>query len=281
MKSNAIDNFLSVLLYKGGYALIILDGFFDETERDAERISGVSGLLIEKENTSKLTAEWDAVLREHSLPYFRMAECNQEAGVFKGWSRQDCDMVARKMIGIVSKYRSLAIGVSVDENYSDMLLSDPSVGINISISPYSFCCYFLQILTSNWLDENNISGKVAYVFESGNTHAGESHRVLTSVYENTKLRERFRYAGHAYAPKLDNPALQAADMFAWHWGKSVSRIYRRQAPRGDLRALADGGKTLFMHFDKNKLLHLHKSIVLGSLASPFPNLFDNGLFPER
>jgi hypothetical protein len=110
--------FLDVMLPDGGYVVVEVESYFDESgSHKGSPLFCVAGYIIEKERAIKLTAEWRAVLQEHKLPFFRMSDCAHGNGPFAGMTKQHRVEIEAMMIGIIKRYtaKGLAVTVNSDE----------------------------------------------------------------------------------------------------------------------------------------------------------------------
>jgi hypothetical protein len=63
--------FLDVLLPDGGYVVVEVESYFDESgSHKGSPLLCVAGYIIEKNAAIKLTDAWRAVLQEHNIPFF-------------------------------------------------------------------------------------------------------------------------------------------------------------------------------------------------------------------
>jgi hypothetical protein len=211
--------FLDVMLPDGGYVVVEVEAYFDESgSHRGSPLLCVAGYIIEKERAIRLSADWRDVLQEHKLPFFRMSDCAHGNGPFAGMTKQHRVEVEGRMIGLIKRYtaKGLAVTMSSDE-FSRLAPKHHSLG-----GPYSFCahvilagvCIFMENLER---DHGVRVDKMAYFFEAGHESRPEADRIIKTLFSEQRIRNDYRYSGHAFVLKEQTPAVQAADLLAWQW----------------------------------------------------------------
>src|SRR5260370_4780644 len=107
-----LERLLQILLPDGGYALQLIECYFDESESPDPAVLCVAGYLYEKSACIALDEAWRTILSDHQLGYFRMVECAHRNGEFKGRDDNECDVVARKIINLIKKHAVQGYAVS-------------------------------------------------------------------------------------------------------------------------------------------------------------------------
>jgi len=104
-----------------------------------------------------------------------------------------------------------------------------------------------------------------------------------------ELQTSYRYKAHAFVDKADIRPIQAADLLAWQWYKSATRLAKGiLKPRGDLITLLEGTLHWTFHANADRLQDLVDRINL-FVGSPMGNEIagialinpSSPLFPKR
>lgn len=223
-----------------------MEAYFDESgTHDSSPFVCVAGYLFEKGNATALGIEWQKMLTEKGLPFFRMADCAHSLGGFRGWSKSQTTELATKAIELVKKYTTHGFAASVDLDDFHLI---PNLGL--FNSAYSFACLQMFLGVKWWSDTNDFHGEVSYFFENGAEHQSEANAFMGKVFTHPQMKIDFRYSSHKFADKVSAGQLQCADLLAWH-----SFTYNRRKREGQLEKRKDfrsllGKRVKFNHFAK-------------------------------
>lgn len=240
-----------------------MEAYFDESgTHDGSSSLCVAGYLFEKENATAFGIEWQKMLEEKGLPFFRMAHCAHSRGSFRGWSKSETTDLATKAIELVKAYATHGFAASVDLHDFHLI---PNLGL--FDSAYSFSCLQMLLGVKQWADANKFRGEIAYIFESGALHQSEANAFMNKVFKTPQMKTDFRYSTHDFKRKSEVIQLQCADLLAWHWFTHNRRIREGKGKRKDFRSLL-GKKIYANHCDKegiNKwLAHRKKALASSS-----------------
>src|SRR5215471_10652228 len=98
------------------------------------------------------------------------------------------------------------------------------------------------------IDKLIAPGPMSFFFESGFKDQKVANRMMTNIFGAPQLRSLYRYKQHAFVDKTQVRPIQAADLLAWQWYKSATRLANGiTRPRGDLAALFGGTPHYVMH----------------------------------
>lgn len=230
--------------------MAVLQGYFDESgTHDGSRFICVAGYVFTKENSVAIETEWRYLLLDYNLPYFHMAECSKNIGIYRHLSVEECDDAARRAIGLIKRYASCGLAASVSsEDFPDMHL--PMVK-----SAYSFACLQMLIGVKAWTEEHKIADRVDFFFEDGAEHEGEAKTLMQKIISSPSGKDNYHHASHTFAPKSDVILLQCADILAWHWYTKS-----RRARDGVLKLRKDFEALLSVH---HKCNHYDEKAVKG------------------
>jgi Protein of unknown function (DUF3800) len=213
-----------------------LECYFDESGSHAgSPVLCVAGYLFERERCKAFDLGCKEVLEQYRLPYFRMSACAHNQRPFDHLSRDECIDAEKAMIRLVNDHALLGLAVAVNEHDYNIWFPQPNpVG-----SSYSFCCWQILAGIQSWIWRNNFEGNVSFFYETGHASGPEANSLMTRIFNNPALRERYRYLSHTFADKQALRPLQAADMLAWHWGTQMKRWLKNDPRmRADFRALS-------------------------------------------
>lgn len=215
---DVLADFLSVLLPRGGYAMIQGQAFFDESgSHDGAPILCVAGYIFRKSEAIKLGHEWRKVLRWKKLPYFHMVECAHGNGPFANLTKDERIAVGIKLIEAIKRHAVQGIAITVDPveyaTFPGRLRTKPGLYDNA----YAFCAQVIMTGVSVFLERNPRIGKMAYFFEAGHQSRPQADEIMRTMFAQPAIKQQFRYAGHAFVEKAQAPQLQAADLLAWQW----------------------------------------------------------------
>jgi hypothetical protein len=78
----------------------------------------------------------------------------------------------------------------------------------------------------SWIKESQINGKVAYFFESGHENQIDANKIMKRIFDDSTLRQSYRYVAHAFVQKEEIRPVQAADILAWLHRNYVIRAFK-------------------------------------------------------
>ena len=226
--------------------MAVMEAYFDESgTHEGSAFVCVAGYLFEKGNATILDIAWRRMLEEKGLPFFRMSDCANRTGPFKGWSKDETTNLEIRAIDLVKAYATHGFATSV-------VVDDFHLIQNLGLfdSAYSFACLQMLLGVQWWTNGNKFHDDVAYLFESGAQHQSEANGFMQKVFEDPQMRLDFRYSSHAFAHKANVSQLQCADLLAWHWF-----IYNKRDRRGEVNKRKDFRRLLEKrikanHYDK-------------------------------
>jgi len=109
-----IARLLDILLQNGGYAVQMVEAYFDESgSHENSPVLCVAGYIIEKDACIQLDAEWKRVLDSYGLPYFRMSSCAHGTKPLDALSSEQRIAVEKEVIAIMRQHVAYGIAVTV------------------------------------------------------------------------------------------------------------------------------------------------------------------------
>ena len=269
-----IARLLDILLQNGGYAVQMVEAYFDESgSHENSPVLCVAGYIIEKDACIQLDAEWKRVLDSYGLPYFRMSSCAHGTKPLDALSSEQRIAVEKEVIAIMRQHVAYGIAVTVQpKSFYALIPKNENWG-----DPYTLCVHTCLIAVRDWIRKTQYNGKIAYFFESGHCNQPQANRIMNDVFGNPKLRDSYHYSSHTFADKQEVRPLQAADMIAWQWFTDEKRrmTKRSDRPRHDCHELMRGengenSKYHMLHFDPQKLTTAARAIMQHEYPLTFP-----------
>jgi hypothetical protein len=204
---------------------MIYEAYYDETGTHAQApITFVGGYLFSYEKVEQFKTAHDLKLKP-ILPLdaggiFHASDCAGRYGKFAAIDKERSDEIFRKMTEITKEYIAYGVIVGIERQmYENVLNSNPRFKA-LAGSPYFLCLVRAMEYMSAWLERTDATGDIAYLFESGDRHAGEASRILAAIQRKPDLRSRYRIRSYGFYTKQDAPPLQAADLLSWEWQRS-------------------------------------------------------------
>lgn len=228
---------IDIVLPKGGYAVMLAEAYVDESgSHEGSPILALGGYVYLSEKAKSFSVEWEKVLKEYSLPYFRMSACAHGNDPFDRLDVAARDIVVRKLIKLIHEYSEYGFAVSVNEELYERLI--PAVLRDRFGSAYAFCVRQCLTCINNWANSSEFSGYIAYFFESGHASENEADRILNEEYKQNEILVRhFKYVSHTFGDKRVILPLQSADLLAWQFFKNSKNKTISKPSRKDFKAL--------------------------------------------
>jgi hypothetical protein len=233
----------------------ISEAYFDESQDNTDTVLSVSGYIVREAQIQSFNAAWEAVLKDHRIPYFHMVDCEHETGAFKGRSKEECVVVLKAVIAVIKAHITAGYSVTFELQYANLLPTALTHGVNI-VSPYAFCCYWCLQNIRHWAQRLNYTGRVKYIFEAGHAYRGQAEKIMTDIFthRNPSWDAFYFYQSHAFAQKGEVRGLEAADLLAWQTRKDIIRRSQGLISRKDMVSLLDLRDRYFTaHFDQKAI----------------------------
>jgi hypothetical protein len=156
--------------------------------------------------------EWQFVLREAEIKYFRMSEFAQSTGEFKcGWRNNEPKRRALldRLIGIIAKRVRYSVASCVPR--ADYLKVDAEYRLHEQTYPYTLCAFACAEMAKDWHEANHLDEPFEIVFEDGDAHKGQAQE---RIEKDLGIIPIFRKKHGEQSDGLITP-LQAADFAAY------------------------------------------------------------------
>jgi hypothetical protein len=187
--------------------------FIDDSGTAPEhKIAVACGIVVPTARLGRLESEWKSFKQRERIPEFHASEClaRNQHSPFATWD----DETVRRVFTQVRKFtirfsvQGFCIGIYKDD-YEELLTPDLKTAVGNSY----FTCAVSSVLglALDWAESQKVS--MDYVFD--NTEKAVRREIVDSL-EFAENVYTGRIAGHwNFGKRVDIPALQAVDLFAW------------------------------------------------------------------
>jgi Protein of unknown function (DUF3800) len=226
---------IEILVPGDGDLMAFLECYFDESgSHDGSPVLCVAGYLFERDSCKTLDLEWKKVLDRYDLPFFRMSSCAHGNWPFKKLGMEDRIEAEKSMIALIGQHALIGLSIAVNEHDYNVLFGSTKA---VTGDAYSFCCWQILAGIQSWIARNNFEGDVAYFFEAGHASEPQANALMGKIFQEPRLRQRYRYAAHAFVDKVKVRPVQTADLLAWQTATQMKRWLNNMGPRADFEAL--------------------------------------------
>lgn len=216
--------FRSLLRRKGWGVVLSVQAYFDESGTGHDELT-VAGYLFEADRIEQFCEEWEGLLAPYQLPYFHMVDCAHGAPPFKHMNRDDRNRLQTALMKLIKRFSVNGIVCNVHnsrDNAGQRYLNAVKAAARLIIE---------------WADRTAYSGRIAYFLESGANGQNLTDGWFHEIAGAPGSVDYYRYAGHAFVPKVGNPGVQAADLLSWQYHNFTKKRVDNNLARLDLRAL--------------------------------------------
>lgn len=188
--------------------------FIDDSGTDpAQHIAIASGLIIPSKRIPELDGEWDTFLRKQGLTKgFHAAVCvaRNKHSEFSNWDDDRVSKVLARIRQIIFKYSVKAHSMSVWKSGFDSIIPNELRQFG-GKEHYSWAVDHLGGFIHRWGLRNEVN--IEYIFDMTNK---DQRREIDVVMQHAEILNSGKFLGHyAFRSRIDHPALQCADLFAW------------------------------------------------------------------
>jgi hypothetical protein len=245
---------LEITLPKGGYAVSMVEVYFDESgSHERSPVLCVAGYIFESDRAKTFSQEWDEVLSTHGLPFFRMSDCAHGNGPFNEKSLQTRIDIATCMIEIIKRHASAGIASVIKmEQYDRLMPYHQNLG-----GSYTFCIVVCLAGVLKWIQDNGFEGDISYFFEAGHKSQSEANRIMELMFDKSDARREYCYASHTFVRKEKAAPVQAADLLAWQcFTESKKAIQGGGVRRKDFASLITGSQHNLIRITDARILEI-------------------------
>lgn len=212
---DGVSALLAFLTQDGCELLMVLGGYFDESEREgADDPICVAGYVFKPGAYRIFAKRWRRFLRSAGLGHLHATDLY--AGVDSTYGKFDAKRRAALLARAVELINaSYLVGIVAAFNRAEFERMAPEGFAAVNGSIYSSACQVCMRQTAFWLKAHSHYQNVAYVFEAGHKFQHEANAIMRPISSTAELTAMFRYHSHSFVRKEDAAGLQAADLLAW------------------------------------------------------------------
>ncbi|HEY1926624.1 MAG TPA: DUF3800 domain-containing protein [Caulobacteraceae bacterium] len=211
--------------------MVRLEAYVDDSASDvADRRLFLAGYINSAERWTAFSQAWNAELAAPpAIAYFKMAEAQNLRDEFKGWSEADRDAKVLALARLIPEFRCWSAHASVSRSEYATLLA-PASPAPLK-TPY-FCCWWMLIDTVARYHQSLDLGDVPPTHFTFDQQGGLGDDAAL-WYPWIKAAQTDIQAQIGERPVFRDdklfPAIQAADMLAWHLRRRHERDEQRPA----------------------------------------------------
>jgi hypothetical protein len=266
----------------GALAAVLL-AYLDASKREAGTFS-VAAVAFGEDRAKKATRRWVELWGETRC---HMTDLNARGGKFAHWAPEQAGAQLKESIKIINRYLSFGVAVSCD--VADVNRLSPKSADPGSIAffggftrAYALCCHMAMHSLAKMAVDRQVSRSrdIAYFFEAGDLHQGDSQRFISTMVSGEIGRSFYGYRSHSVLKKEDARLFEMTDILAWEWAKHIERVREHKTSmRRSLRALLGDGVSGEFDFASRtrRAFHLHGQ----PLERYFKQAEELGLFSDR
>lgn len=195
-----------------------MEGYFDESGsfEEAPHIFCLAGYIIGADAAKVIDAKWEAVLKEHDIPYFHMVDCAHGTGIFANMDKAERIVIETKLIELIKAHTLEGWAIVAKRDNFKLSIEQPD--------PYSALVKICVIALQSFMHGQRIEGDMAYFFEAGHKNKGDAYNHVAKMISELP-------ASITFAEKADLRLLQAADILAWQVAKFAKDDLSKKRPR--------------------------------------------------
>ncbi|MFZ5779057.1 MAG: hypothetical protein ACOY4R_02470 [Pseudomonadota bacterium] len=166
---------------------------------------------------------------------------------FRNWTSHQAGEHLIRSVKLINRFASYAVAVSCDvadvERLAPRRADADSAVIHGGLAhSYALCCHMAMFALADLVRKTRQGAPdIAYFFERGDEHQGESQRFISTAVASPAGPPLYACRSHVVMQASDARLFEMADIFAWEWAKHIERVaVGRTKKRGSLRALLGG-----------------------------------------
>lgn len=227
----------------------MLSAYFDESGiHQGSRVYVVAGLLAPPRQWERFTIEWQRVLDSEDIPEFHMAEFSHRAGIFKGWTRERCDKLIKRLIPIILRRAAWRVWTAVVVEDFHRILQDADKYL------YGLCATGCALRVRAVVLEVQPRLSVPFMFEHGAKTSGGVFKSFHDYLLRPGQGDYYKMGALSVGERRKFLPLQAADILAYEVYKDFTAQMEAEdgGPKRGMRrsfrellVIRDGGGYLF------------------------------------
>jgi hypothetical protein len=202
-----------------------LAAYFDDSMANSgdERLI-VAGYLNLGEKWDLFGKAWNECLNEPpSISYFRAVEANSRRGEFAEFTYNQRDAKVRRLSFIIRHFDPISFEFSMSTAENRKQLKD--VAPHGLKNPHFICTFGAISMVARAISKTNTSGKIQFMFDEQQGVDKDMDLFFDHMIKNLpRGAQKLIQSPVHYGSDRDHPALQAADMLAWHLRRQYERV---------------------------------------------------------
>ena len=196
--------------------VLMIVGYFDETENSRADFVAMSGYLADHSNWDALSTDWDLLLKKHKIPYLHVKDFLAAKKVYEdlGWNKPPKSTSALDVLGefidVICKHTIMGVGIGVDAKKYREILKD----VRKKDKPEVFC---FERTIRRVLEASHAlqwEEPLAVIFDDCEQYSMKAYANLCEIQRRSpELRTRIGMIGFGNDEIV--PPLQAADVLAY------------------------------------------------------------------
>jgi hypothetical protein len=218
--SDSLSELLSFLSADGCELLMVLSGYFDESERQAgDEPICVAGYVFRPGAYRRFAKRWSRFLHSSGLSHLHMTDLYAGKGDYLDFTVARRAGLLGRAVELINAEQMCGVAVAFKQAEFERMAPPWFAGLQGSI--YSAACQACMLQAAYWLREHGCSQRVAYVFETGHKFQHEANAIMRKIATGPDVADRFGYQSHSFVDKQTAAGLQAADILAWTLSRTV------------------------------------------------------------
>lgn len=162
----------------GHRIMAFFTSYWDASGKSHDPFMVLSGYVAPADRWGEFVEEWSAVLRRENLTIWHMKDFVGRRREYQGWTDDRCSRVYPEMIDIIKKHRPYGVVSAIEVETYKKLVTGEKLRLLFGKNPYKFCLLNCMAQVKEWLVNNHIQERVAYVVERGMTDTEKQKRHL-------------------------------------------------------------------------------------------------------
>jgi len=237
--------------------------YLDESgTHDASRYTAVSAVWAPDEVWALWTVDW--IKAKAPVKVHHTVDCHNFRGEYEGWSKIQHNFYVGRILSVIRSYEIHGRVAAYDKRELRTRLSDRPDILNWLPNAYEICLQW--VLKGVWheLKRQNVT-RINFIHERNDymLAAQEAYRYVRDANFQGQPTSSF-----SFASKVQRPALQCADFFAYEGNQQMRSISRglergeRPLPRKPLLAVdPHGTRTVFQKYSTDEVRQMAEQVI--------------------
>ena len=224
----------AILADVDGYVAVIRTYMDESGTHEGSPYVTVGAYAGQPKHWKAFTKEWNFRKKPDGIAVYHATDCANQRGEFEGWSVEQCNTFAAKMLPILPKHPPIGVVIGIDMNaFEEGMKAAPELREMIG-TPYA-CCFQWVVQRLLSIVEGHGSNERLAFFHERNDYKKEADEAFDWI-----IRHRRRHSSEmtlTFGTKEQYVPLQAADILAYEGNKRMQGIDAGRRPRRSWTAL--------------------------------------------